>query len=151
MQVIRHHLLQKVIGLKIQRHMQLGEGKQDGRPCSLVLEGAIGELSKQLKILTNLFFGRIRAILAKDPGDDLHERIRDVRVLLQDLKVDLHGALPELFTLLGSFVLTDGPDELVGQILSDLITTNLEELIHIPHVPVLVGCEILAEIRNLGY
>ena len=94
-----------------------------------------------------LYFGwlRVRAVLTKDPSDDLHEGVRYVGVLLQYFEVDFDGRVAELLAVLCSLIFAGAPNELVGQLRCDLISANLEELVHISDVPVLIRSEVLAE------
>ena len=125
-EIVSHDLLHVVVLLKRDRAVQLRQGKKNGCPRPLVLKRAIAELGQQVENRADFRLRLVRAVLAENPGDDLHERIRNVRVLLQNLQVDLDRALPELFSLFSPFVLRNRPDELVCELLSDLITSNLE-------------------------
>lgn len=62
--------------------------------------------------LISLF--RSTAVLSQDPRNHLHESIRYILVLFENLCVDLNCAIAELFTLFYSIILTDRRDELVG-------------------------------------
>ena len=64
---------------------------------------------------------------------------------LQYFEVDFDGRVAELLAVLCSLIFTDAPNELVGQLRCDLISANLEELVHISDVPVLIRSEVLAE------
>ena len=113
-----------------------------------MFKGAIAELRQQVQDDPHLGFRRISSILSKNPSNNLHERIWDVRVLLQDLKVDLDGALSELFTLFSTLILRNRPNEFVGQLLSDVVATSLKQFVHIANIPVLIGSEILTQVGD---
>ena len=68
----------------------------------------------------------------------MHKRIRDVRVLLENLRVNLNRALAEFFTLFSPLVLTNRPNELIREVFCDLVATDLKEAIHVSDIPVLV-------------
>ena len=106
-----------------------------------MLESAIRKLGQQVENRAHFGLRLVRAILTKDPSDDLHESVRNVRVFLQDLQVDLDSALSKFLTLLGPLVLTDRPNELIGQFLCNLVSANFKKLVHVPYIPVLVLCE----------
>ena len=143
-EIVIHDLLHVVVLLKRDRAVQLRQGKKNGCPRPLVLKRAIAELRQQVQNRADLRLWLVRAVLAQNPGDDLHERIRNVRILLQNFQVDLDRALAELLTLLGALILRDGPDELVCELLSNLITAYLEQLVHVAHVPILIWCKGVA-------
>ena len=91
-----------------------------------MLKSAVAELGEQVEDDAHLGFWGVRAVLTQDPRDDLHEGVGDVRILLEDLEIDLDGALAELLALLSPLVLTDGPNKFIGELLRDLVASNLE-------------------------
>ena len=149
MKVIRHDLLHILVWLVIERTVKLCQGKKDGCSCRLTLEGAVTKLGQQVQDLAHLCLRLVRTILSKNPCDDLHQSIWNVWILFQDLQVDLDSALPKLFALLSLLILANRHDELVCELLCDLITTNLEEFVHVANVPVLIRSKLVAEIRDL--
>ena len=107
---------------------------------------AIAELREEVEDGAHLGLWAVGAILTQDPSNHLHKSIRNVGVLLEDFQVNLDCALSELFSLLGPLILTDRPDELVGQILSDLVASDLEETVHVANIPVLVRSELVSKV-----
>jgi len=83
-------------------------------------------------------------ILTKDPGDHLHQCVWDIWVFLKYLKVNLDGRVSKLLSILIPLVLGNRPNKLVRKLHRNLVAANLEELVHVAHVPVLIGSEFFA-------
>ena len=129
--------------------MQFGKSKQDKRSSPFVLICASGKLGKQVEDFGYFpYVSQLRAVLSQDPRDDLKQSIWDVWVFLKYLHVDFNGTFPELFAILIPLVLTDGPNKLVNQVFFYLVSSNLEQSIHSPNVPVLVGSEVFTQVAD---
>ena len=145
MKVVSHNLLDVFIALEVERDMEFGQSKENGSSCSFLLKSAVRELREQVKDLANFCFRLIGAIFSQNPSNDLHQSVRNVWVLFEDLEVDFDCALAEFLTLFSTFVFRDRKYESVCELLSDLISTDFEQLVHVSDVPVLIWSELISK------
>lgn len=142
--IVCHHIFHfNVISIAL-RSVQLSDSSQDIPSSNLILEIPISSLTEVIYDLHDfLLVLSLCSILTHDPSDDLHERVRDVRVLLEDLRVNLDSRLSELLTIDLPFVFTDALNKLVRQICRYQVSSYLIQLVHGSYVPVLAGRELL--------
>jgi hypothetical protein len=100
--------------------MEFGEGVDDEAIGDGVLIADIGLQTQFFNNLMNFFLVRnIRPILTHDPGNHLHQTLRDIRIFLENFKVNLNGALSELLSVLLALVLSNDLDKFIGEVLGD--------------------------------
>jgi len=103
---IVHDLLDIVILFKGKTGVKPCQGKQDTCSRLLLLECAVRELAQKVQNLSYfLGVGLVGAVLAEDPGDDLHQGVGNVWVLFQNLEINFDSGVSELVTNFISLVL----------------------------------------------
>ena len=118
----------------------------------MIFKSNISLIAKFFNNLVNFIrIGHIWAIFAHDPGNNLHMRLRNIWVLLQNFNISLNGAFSKLFTIFLLLIFSNTRDKFVCQILCNQITSHLKNLVHGPNIPTMTRSKLFSKFIDLHH